>query len=135
MRKLPSENVNGSSLPHPIPPNYRHGKERAREEKGERGHRVTCVILVKKLDNCPRLRLVNLPIFRLVAFSPRYGNNINGRISCSHECTMPYDRALRHTSSVKCLETFRSILAQTHVLPNSKSQMIPDMLNWRQIWG
>ncbi|GFT48554.1 hypothetical protein TNCV_2783391 [Trichonephila clavipes] len=36
-------------------PNHRHGKERARGEKGERGHRVTCVISVKKLDNCPRL--------------------------------------------------------------------------------
>ncbi|GFV27954.1 uncharacterized protein TNCV_132711 [Trichonephila clavipes] len=35
------------------------------EEKGERGHRVTCVISVKKLDDCPSLRLVNLPSFRL----------------------------------------------------------------------
>ncbi|GFV87651.1 hypothetical protein TNCV_779351 [Trichonephila clavipes] len=45
----------------PHPPNRRHGKERARGGKG--GHRVTCVISVKNLDNCPRLRHVNLPPF------------------------------------------------------------------------
>ncbi|PRD19510.1 UNVERIFIED_CONTAM: hypothetical protein NCL1_57137 [Trichonephila clavipes] len=27
------------------------------EEKGQQGHRVTCVISEKMLDNCPRLRL------------------------------------------------------------------------------
>ncbi|GFT07022.1 uncharacterized protein TNCV_1415731 [Trichonephila clavipes] len=53
------------------------------EEKGERGHHVTCVISVKKLDNCPRLHLVNLPTFRLGVLFPRPGNIINGRISCS----------------------------------------------------
>ncbi|GFU56996.1 uncharacterized protein TNCV_1778701 [Trichonephila clavipes] len=41
------------------------------EEKGERGHRVTCVISVKKLDNCLRLRLVNLPSFRLGVLFPQ----------------------------------------------------------------
>ncbi|GFX94878.1 uncharacterized protein TNCV_2379511 [Trichonephila clavipes] len=56
------------------------------EEKGERGHRVTCVISVKKLDNCRRLRLVNLPTFRLGVLLPRPGNIISGRISCSSEC-------------------------------------------------
>ncbi|GFU60866.1 uncharacterized protein TNCV_3372011 [Trichonephila clavipes] len=53
------------------------------EEKGERGYRVTCVILVKKLDNCLRLRLVNLPNFRLGDLLPRPENIISGRISCS----------------------------------------------------
>ncbi|GFV80761.1 hypothetical protein TNCV_4619221 [Trichonephila clavipes] len=28
-----------------------------------------------------------------------------------------------------------SQFVQARVLPNSPSQMIPDMLNWRQIWG
>ncbi|GFX80001.1 uncharacterized protein TNCV_2890561 [Trichonephila clavipes] len=41
------------------------------EEKGERGHRLSCVISVKKLDNCPRRRLVNLPTFRLGVLSPQ----------------------------------------------------------------
>ncbi|GFU14269.1 uncharacterized protein TNCV_3579361 [Trichonephila clavipes] len=66
-----SEKANGSSLLPPLPSNRRHSKERAREEKGAAGHRVTCVISVKKLDNCLRLRLVNFPTFRLgVIFSP-----------------------------------------------------------------
>ncbi|GFX37270.1 uncharacterized protein TNCV_995451 [Trichonephila clavipes] len=52
------------------------------EEKGEQGHHVTYVILVKKLDNCPRLRLVNLPTFQLGVLFPRPGNIIYGRISC-----------------------------------------------------
>ncbi|GFS75662.1 uncharacterized protein TNCV_3424221 [Trichonephila clavipes] len=46
----------------------RRGRE---EKKGERGHRVTYVISVKKLDNYPRLRLVNLPIFRLGVLFPQ----------------------------------------------------------------
>ncbi|GFX46395.1 HTH_Tnp_Tc3_2 domain-containing protein [Trichonephila clavipes] len=37
------------------------------------------------------------------------------------ECTMRYDRALRHTSSVECLETFRSIFAVTLPLVRSNS--------------
>ncbi|GFY04035.1 SCY1-like protein 2 [Trichonephila clavipes] len=35
------------------------------------------------------------------------------------ECTMRYDRASRHTSSVWCLETFRSIFAVTLLLVHS----------------
>ncbi|GFY02167.1 transposable element Tcb2 transposase [Trichonephila clavipes] len=64
--------------------NRRQGKEIARGgKKEERGLRVTCVISVKKLDNCPRLRLVNLPTFRLGVLFPRHGNIISGHISCS----------------------------------------------------
>ncbi|GFX31758.1 uncharacterized protein TNCV_170911 [Trichonephila clavipes] len=55
------------------------------EEKKERGHRVTCVLSVEKLDNCPHLRLVNLLTFRLGVLFPRNGNIISGRISCSVE--------------------------------------------------
>ncbi|GFW62224.1 uncharacterized protein TNCV_4421131 [Trichonephila clavipes] len=61
-------------------------RRKPEEEKGERGHRVTCVISVKKLDNCPRLQLVNLPTFRLGVLFPRSGNIISGRTSCSSEC-------------------------------------------------
>ncbi|GFS62780.1 uncharacterized protein TNCV_3202071 [Trichonephila clavipes] len=61
-------------------------RRKPEEEKGERGHRVTCVISVKKVDNCPRLRLVNLPTFRLGVLFPRPENIISGRISCSSEC-------------------------------------------------
>ncbi|GFX31282.1 hypothetical protein TNCV_2061011 [Trichonephila clavipes] len=55
MRKLPvvlrnSQKANGSTLRPPPPPNRRHGKER--ERGGKRGHRVTYVISVKKLDIC-----------------------------------------------------------------------------------
>ncbi|GFU12969.1 transposable element Tcb2 transposase [Trichonephila clavipes] len=53
------------------------------EEKGERGHRVTCAISEKKLENCPHLRLVNLPTFRLGVLFIRPGNIISGRIRCS----------------------------------------------------
>ncbi|GFT41490.1 HTH_Tnp_Tc3_2 domain-containing protein [Trichonephila clavipes] len=65
----------------PLPPNRHHGKETARG--GKRGHHVTCVISMKKLDNCPRLRLVNFPTFRLRVLFPRPGNIVSGRISCS----------------------------------------------------
>ncbi|GFU63663.1 hypothetical protein TNCV_4588681 [Trichonephila clavipes] len=37
------------------------------------------------------------------------------------ECTMLYDRALRHTSSACCLETFRSMFAVTLPLDRSNS--------------
>ncbi|GFS54424.1 uncharacterized protein TNCV_4809051 [Trichonephila clavipes] len=53
------------------------------EEKEERGHRVTCVISVKKLDNCRRFRLVNFPTFQLGVLFPRPRNIISGLISCS----------------------------------------------------
>ncbi|PRD24159.1 UNVERIFIED_CONTAM: hypothetical protein NCL1_44541 [Trichonephila clavipes] len=62
------------------------------EEKGEWGHRVTCAISVKKLDNFPRLQLVNLPIFRLGIIFPRPGNIISGRIS---SIRMPKSNAQR----------------------------------------
>ncbi|GFX46812.1 hypothetical protein TNCV_4039581 [Trichonephila clavipes] len=52
------------------------------EEKRERGHRVTCVISLKKLDNLPRLQLVNLPTFRLGVLFPKTREHYNGRISC-----------------------------------------------------
>ncbi|GFW08559.1 uncharacterized protein TNCV_2775811 [Trichonephila clavipes] len=67
----------------PIPRIVDMVRREPEEEKGERGHRVTCVISVKKLDYCTRLRLVNLPIFRLGVLSPRPGNIISDRISCS----------------------------------------------------
>ncbi|GFT73086.1 hypothetical protein TNCV_4309761 [Trichonephila clavipes] len=52
------------------------------EEKGERGHCVTGVLSVKKLDNCPYLRLVNLPYIRLGDLSLQTQEPyINGRIS------------------------------------------------------
>ncbi|GFX30556.1 uncharacterized protein TNCV_3462071 [Trichonephila clavipes] len=57
-----SEKANGSSLP-PSPRIVAMVRKEREEEKGEMGHRVTCVISVKKLDNCPRLRLVILPTF------------------------------------------------------------------------
>ncbi|GFW31459.1 hypothetical protein TNCV_1288061 [Trichonephila clavipes] len=37
------------------------------------------------------------------------------------KCTMRYDQALMHTSSVRCLETFRSMLAVTLPLVRSNS--------------
>ncbi|GFW40478.1 uncharacterized protein TNCV_1020351 [Trichonephila clavipes] len=75
-----SEKANGNSFP-PYPPRIVAMVRRdPEEEKGERGHSVTCVISVKKLDNCPRLRLVNLPAFRLEVLFPRPGNIISGRI-------------------------------------------------------
>ncbi|GFX40579.1 hypothetical protein TNCV_2373631 [Trichonephila clavipes] len=37
------------------------------------------------------------------------------------ECTMQYDKALRHTSSVGCLETFRFIFSVTLPLVRSNS--------------
>ncbi|GFS90112.1 hypothetical protein TNCV_507861 [Trichonephila clavipes] len=37
------------------------------------------------------------------------------------ECTMRYDRALRHTTFERCLETFRSIFAVTLPLVRSNS--------------
>ncbi|GFW87430.1 hypothetical protein TNCV_1300751 [Trichonephila clavipes] len=47
------EKANGSSLRLPIPPNHHHDERIASwQEKGERGHNVTCVISVKKLDDC-----------------------------------------------------------------------------------
>ncbi|GFV31111.1 hypothetical protein TNCV_4314361 [Trichonephila clavipes] len=67
----------------PHPPNRRHGRERARGGKGEAGtHHVTLVITVKKLDDCLRLRQVNLSSFRLGVLFSRPGNIISGRISC-----------------------------------------------------
>ncbi|GFS94619.1 hypothetical protein TNCV_3649691 [Trichonephila clavipes] len=39
----------------------------------------------------------------------------------NRECTMRYDRSLRHTSSVRCLKTFRSIFAVTLPLVRSNS--------------
>ncbi|GFX58043.1 uncharacterized protein TNCV_4048011 [Trichonephila clavipes] len=70
-------------------PKRHHCKEREpEEEKGEWGHHATCVISVKKLDNCPRLRLVNLPTFRLGVLFPRPGNIISGRINCSVSITV-----------------------------------------------
>ncbi|GFU28885.1 uncharacterized protein TNCV_470181 [Trichonephila clavipes] len=62
-------------------------KREPEEEKGGVGtHHVTLVITVKKLDDCPRLRLVNLSTFRLGVLFPRPGHIIRGRISCSSEC-------------------------------------------------
>ncbi|GFU63578.1 uncharacterized protein TNCV_4256191 [Trichonephila clavipes] len=65
-----------------------------------------------------------------------------GSLMPERECTIRYDQVLRHTSSVSCLETFRSIFAVTLPLVRSNSwgahlssQMIPDMFDWRQIWG
>ncbi|GFW57640.1 uncharacterized protein TNCV_2925591 [Trichonephila clavipes] len=75
-----SEKENGSSLPL-SPRIVTMVRREPEEEKGERGHHVTCVISVKMLDNCPRLRLVNLSTFRLGVFPPRPGNIISGRIS------------------------------------------------------
>ncbi|GFW04900.1 hypothetical protein TNCV_4881351 [Trichonephila clavipes] len=43
----------------------------------------------------------------------------------SDECTMRYDRALRHTSSVGCLETFLSIFAVPLPLVRSNSWDAP----------
>ncbi|GFY14001.1 uncharacterized protein TNCV_1296621 [Trichonephila clavipes] len=77
-----------TALVFPHPPNRRHGKREPEEEKGEREHRLTCVISVKKLDNCPRLRLVNLPTFRLGVLFSRPGNVISGRINCSVSITV-----------------------------------------------
>ncbi|GFV57620.1 hypothetical protein TNCV_2705652 [Trichonephila clavipes] len=48
------------------------------EEKGERGHRVTSV---KKLDNFPRLRLVNMPNFRLGLNFPPYLGTLSTVVS------------------------------------------------------
>ncbi|GFX28346.1 hypothetical protein TNCV_596591 [Trichonephila clavipes] len=49
-------------------------RRKPEEEKGVRGHHVTCVILVKKLDDCPCLQLVNLSTFRIgVNFPPDPG--------------------------------------------------------------
>ncbi|GFX05723.1 hypothetical protein TNCV_3198401 [Trichonephila clavipes] len=45
------------------------------------------------------------------------------------ECMMRYDRALKHTSSVRCLETFRSIFAVTLPLVSSNlwdAQLVPN---------
>ncbi|GFT30007.1 hypothetical protein TNCV_1217581 [Trichonephila clavipes] len=71
MRKLRnSEKTSGSNLS-PIPTRIvAMVRREPEEEKGVRGHRVTCVISVKKLDSCPRLRLVNLPTFRFVVNFP-----------------------------------------------------------------
>ncbi|PRD24355.1 UNVERIFIED_CONTAM: hypothetical protein NCL1_44025 [Trichonephila clavipes] len=56
------------------------------EEKGERGHRLSCVISVKKLDNCPRRRLVNLPTFRLGVLSPQIREHYQWsyKLQCEH---------------------------------------------------
>ncbi|GFV86411.1 hypothetical protein TNCV_1469731 [Trichonephila clavipes] len=42
-------------------------------------------------------------------------------VQSMHECTMRYDRELRHTSSVGCLEIFRFIFAVTLPLVHSNS--------------
>ncbi|GFW61888.1 uncharacterized protein TNCV_4669131 [Trichonephila clavipes] len=47
------------------------GQDSKWEEKGERGHHVNCVICVKKLDDWPPLRFLNLPTFRLGVLSPQ----------------------------------------------------------------
>ncbi|GFW22404.1 hypothetical protein TNCV_1431561 [Trichonephila clavipes] len=64
--------------PPPIPPNRHHDDRIASwEEKGEPGHHVTCVISVKKLDDCSLLRLVNLPIFLLGSFPPHIREHLS----------------------------------------------------------
>ncbi|GFT28777.1 hypothetical protein TNCV_3585021 [Trichonephila clavipes] len=48
------------------------------EEKGEPGHHMTCVISVKKLDDCS-----TCPSSYWVSFSPDPGTSINGCMRCS----------------------------------------------------
>ncbi|GFV57619.1 hypothetical protein TNCV_2705651 [Trichonephila clavipes] len=69
------------------------------EEKGERGHRVTSV---KKLDNFPRLRLVNMPNFRLGLNFPPYLGTLSTVVSgavanCGYFST---DNASYHISTL-----------------------------------
>ncbi|GFU63682.1 hypothetical protein TNCV_4747401, partial [Trichonephila clavipes] len=61
-----------------FPPNRSHDDRMASGRKrGERGHHVTYFISVKKLEDCPPLRLLN-PIFRLGdPFPPDPGTCIN----------------------------------------------------------
>ncbi|GFW59300.1 hypothetical protein TNCV_2910451 [Trichonephila clavipes] len=75
----------------PHPPN-RHHDDRIEswEEKGEPGHHVTCVISVKKLDDCSLLRLVNLSIFLLGGpFPPDPGTSINGKWHVTYGVPVP----------------------------------------------
>ncbi|GFV34951.1 uncharacterized protein TNCV_2097791 [Trichonephila clavipes] len=72
-------------------------------EMGERGHYVTYVISVKKLDNCPRLRLINLPTFRLGVLFPqtREHNQRSYQLHCQHygvDQGYPSQMTLRATS-------------------------------------
>ncbi|GFS79449.1 hypothetical protein TNCV_2369851 [Trichonephila clavipes] len=82
--KRNSEKENGSSL-HAIPPNRHHDDGIASwEEKGERGHPLTCVISMKKLDDCSLLQLVSLPTFLLRGpFPPYPGTSVNDCMRCS----------------------------------------------------
>ncbi|GFV66559.1 hypothetical protein TNCV_3894521 [Trichonephila clavipes] len=82
-----SEKANGSSLPAPSPPPNRHNDDRivSWEEKGERGHNVTCVISVQKLDDCspPIGQLAHLPTIGGGPFPLDPGTSINGCMRCS----------------------------------------------------
>ncbi|GFW14924.1 hypothetical protein TNCV_4658851 [Trichonephila clavipes] len=61
-------------------------RETDEKKKGNRGHRMTCVISVKRLDNCSRLLFVNLPTtpigqlahFPIRGLFPKPGNIISG---------------------------------------------------------
>ncbi|GFW67325.1 uncharacterized protein TNCV_2595581 [Trichonephila clavipes] len=84
------------------------------EEKGERVHRVTCVISVKKLGNCPRLRLVNLPTFRLgVLFPPEPGT-------------------LSTVGSVAVDDLRTPVAEQKNILPEINLEDIKECYNCRQ---
>ncbi|GFT86509.1 hypothetical protein TNCV_457991 [Trichonephila clavipes] len=88
MKKIPQfevtvEKANRSSLPPPIPPRIFAIKERARGGKGGAGTPRDLCHIGEKLNNCPRLRLVNLPTFGLGVLFPRPRNDISGPISCS----------------------------------------------------
>ncbi|GFV52496.1 hypothetical protein TNCV_1580151 [Trichonephila clavipes] len=57
------------------------------KRKGGAGTPRDLCHIVEKLNNCRRLRLVNLPIFRLGVLFSRPGNIISGRISCNADMT------------------------------------------------
>ncbi|GFX00485.1 uncharacterized protein TNCV_2091351 [Trichonephila clavipes] len=86
-------------------------RRESEEEKGERGHHVTCTISLRKSDNCPRLRLVNLPTFRLGVIFPRPGNIISGCISCSstHERISIMEKTLQNTLLMSSLRDGNAI--------------------------
>ncbi|GFX47538.1 hypothetical protein TNCV_3015571 [Trichonephila clavipes] len=77
------EKPNGSSLLLLLPNSHHEDRIASWEEKGERGHLVTCIISVKKLDDGSLLRLVNLPTFLFGGpFPPDPGTSINGSMTC-----------------------------------------------------